>query len=103
MHARLCAIAFPTRVLEGSVPFIFVLLNVHCLVTTGCKFYTCLTHFVQVQELVKLGGKDARTATRRMLAYLLDDQLASLFSWFGRKGKLSFSTLKISSSVTGKL
>lgn len=56
-----------------------------------------------VQELMKLGGKDARTATRRMLAYLLDDRLASLFSLFGRKGKLSFSTLKIAASVTGKL
>lgn len=55
---------------------------------------------VLVQELIKLGGKDSRTAARRMLGYLLDDKLASLFSWFGRKGKMSFSTLKIAAAVT---
>ncbi|XP_065306239.1 uncharacterized protein [Dermacentor albipictus] len=54
---------------------------------------------VLVRELVQLGGKNANAATKRMLAPLLPDKLASKFSWVGRKNKLNFSNLKASSAI----
>ncbi|XP_070379305.1 uncharacterized protein [Dermacentor albipictus] len=54
---------------------------------------------VLVRELMQLGGKNANAATKRMLAHLLSDELASKFSWVGRKNKLNFSNLKASSAI----
>lgn len=57
---------------------------------------------MQVHELKQLGGKTASKATKRMLTYLLTDELAAQFSWIGRKGKLNFSVLKTATAITGK-
>ncbi|KAM7282031.1 uncharacterized protein LOC115316529 [Ixodes scapularis] len=53
-----------------------------------------------VHELKQLGGKTASKATKRMLTYLLTDELAAQFSWIGRKGKLNFSVLKTATAIT---
>ncbi|XP_077512760.1 uncharacterized protein LOC144123921 [Amblyomma americanum] len=52
-----------------------------------------------VRELVQLGGKNSNVAAKRMLAYVLSDQLATKFSWVGRKNKLNFSALKMSNAI----
>ncbi|XP_054920056.1 uncharacterized protein [Dermacentor andersoni] len=52
-----------------------------------------------VREFTDLGGRNASAATKRILAYTLHDDLATLFSWVGRKGKLSFSSLKTTAAI----
>ncbi|CAN7988821.1 unnamed protein product [Ixodes hexagonus] len=56
-----------------------------------------------VQEFRELGGRRACNATKYMLAHLLGDQLAAQFSWVGRKGKQSFSSLRTAAAIVGKL
>lgn len=53
--------------------------------------------------MAQLGGKDAYWATKRILSYCITDEVAAQFSWMGRKGKLSFSALKIAKAITGVL
>ncbi|XP_037518500.2 uncharacterized protein LOC119395592 isoform X2 [Rhipicephalus sanguineus] len=55
---------------------------------------------ILVHELAQLGGKDAYWATKRILSYCITDEVAAQFSWRGRKGKLSFSALKIAKAIT---
>ncbi|XP_037499907.1 uncharacterized protein LOC119373913 [Rhipicephalus sanguineus] len=55
---------------------------------------------ILVHELAQLGGKDAYWATKRILSYCITDEVAAQFSWMGRKGKLSFSALKIAKAIT---
>ncbi|XP_037500877.2 uncharacterized protein LOC119374767 [Rhipicephalus sanguineus] len=52
-----------------------------------------------VREFIDLGGRNVSAATKRILAYTFCDDLASLFSWMGRKGKLNFSTLKTAAAI----
>ncbi|KAH6933070.1 hypothetical protein HPB50_011832 [Hyalomma asiaticum] len=52
-----------------------------------------------VNEFVQLGGSDGNWATKRILAYCMTDEVAAQFSWMGRKGKRSFSALKIAKVV----
>ncbi|XP_065306228.2 uncharacterized protein [Dermacentor albipictus] len=54
---------------------------------------------ILVHELTQLGGKDAYCATKRILSYCITDEVAAQFSWMGRKGKLSFSALKIAKAI----
>ncbi|XP_065309830.2 uncharacterized protein [Dermacentor albipictus] len=54
---------------------------------------------ILVHELTQLGGKDAYWATKRILSYCITDEVAAQFSWMGRKGKLSFSALKIAKAI----
>ncbi|XP_070390712.1 uncharacterized protein [Dermacentor albipictus] len=58
---------------------------------------------ILVHELTQLGGKDAYWATKRILSYCITDEVAAQFSWMGRKGKLSFSALKIAKAIAGVL
>ncbi|KAH7971752.1 hypothetical protein HPB52_002460 [Rhipicephalus sanguineus] len=52
-----------------------------------------------VNDFVQLGGSDGNWATKRILAYCMTDEVAAQFSWMGRKGKRSFSALKIAKVV----
>ncbi|XP_049516283.1 uncharacterized protein LOC125942165 [Dermacentor silvarum] len=54
---------------------------------------------ILVHELAQLGGKDAYWAAKRILSYCFTDEVAAQFSWMGRKGKLSFSALKIAKAI----
>lgn len=60
-------------------------------------FMTCL----QVCEFMQLGSKDANWVTKRIRRYCFTDEFAAQFFWFGRKGKHSFSSLKIAKAVAG--
>ncbi|KAL1466562.1 hypothetical protein MTO96_026578 [Rhipicephalus appendiculatus] len=54
---------------------------------------------ILVHEFSRLGGTDARWATKRIMAYCMDDSVASQLSWVGRKGKRSFCEMKIAKAV----
>ncbi|KAH7961430.1 hypothetical protein HPB52_009048 [Rhipicephalus sanguineus] len=54
-----------------------------------------------VNEFVQLGGTDGNWATKRILAYCMTDEMATKFSWMGRKRIQSFSALKIAKVVKG--
>ncbi|XP_037527917.1 uncharacterized protein LOC119405176 [Rhipicephalus sanguineus] len=54
---------------------------------------------ILVHEFSKLGGTDARWATKRIMAYCMDDSVTSQLSWAGRKGKQSFCEMKIAKAV----
>ncbi|KAL1416276.1 hypothetical protein MTO96_028109 [Rhipicephalus appendiculatus] len=56
---------------------------------------------ILVHEFSRLGGTDARWATKRIMAYCMDDSVASQLSWVGRKGKRSFCEMKIAKAVAG--
>ncbi|XP_075740094.1 uncharacterized protein LOC119162323 [Rhipicephalus microplus] len=52
-----------------------------------------------VEELANKGGSNAAACTKRILSYLLCDNLAAQFSWFGKKGKHQFSQLRLASCI----
>lgn len=54
-----------------------------------------------VRELSQLGGGDAKSALRHILPYCMTNELAMQFSWLGRKGNHSLSTLNIAKAITG--
>lgn len=59
--------------------------------------------YFQVNELSQIGGDHVLKATRRILVYLMADELAAKFFWLGRKGKRNFSKFTLASSIVGKL
>lgn len=52
-----------------------------------------------VNELSQIGGDHVLKATRRILVYLMADELAAKFSWLGRKGKTNFSKFTMASCI----
>ncbi|XP_049270520.1 uncharacterized protein LOC119389874 [Rhipicephalus sanguineus] len=54
---------------------------------------------VLVEELANKGGINAAACTKRILCYLLCDNLAAEFSWLGKKGKRRFSELRLASCI----
>ncbi|XP_037558107.1 uncharacterized protein LOC119435267 [Dermacentor silvarum] len=53
-----------------------------------------------IQELANKGGANPTTCTKRILRHVMTDFLGCQFSWQGRKGKHSFSQMKLSSCIT---
>ncbi|XP_077550914.1 uncharacterized protein LOC144164277 isoform X2 [Haemaphysalis longicornis] len=52
-----------------------------------------------IEELSSQGGSTAAVCARRLLKLLLADSLAMEFSWFGKKGKHSFSQLRLAPCI----
>ncbi|XP_064469679.1 uncharacterized protein LOC135384408 [Ornithodoros turicata] len=48
-----------------------------------------------VQELTLLGGATPKAAVKRILEYVMTDQVAEKYSWEGRKGKNVFRDLRL--------
>ncbi|KAM7295444.1 uncharacterized protein ISCGN_024944 [Ixodes scapularis] len=51
------------------------------------------------KELQSLQGSNVGSTTRKIMAYLMTDEVASLFSWLGRKGKAKFCELNMASAI----
>ncbi|EEC17924.1 zinc finger protein, putative [Ixodes scapularis] len=54
---------------------------------------------LQAKELQSLQGSNVGSTTRKIMAYLMTDEVASLFSWLGRKGKAKFCELNMASAI----
>ncbi|XP_054723191.1 uncharacterized protein LOC129233148 isoform X2 [Uloborus diversus] len=52
-----------------------------------------------IRELQKFGGAHLAEVVRRMLVYLLTDEVAEKYSFMGLKGKMQFSSLKLCSLI----
>ncbi|XP_064488379.1 uncharacterized protein LOC135400478 [Ornithodoros turicata] len=57
-------------------------------------------HFVL--ELSLLGGHNTKVAVRRMLSYVITDELGRQYSWEGKKGKLPFRDLRLPGLILRK-
>lgn len=58
--------------------------------------------FPQITNLKSLGGDNVSCNTRRVLEYLMTDNVAQNYSWVGNKGKKKFCELKVRQIITGK-
>ncbi|XP_064482990.1 uncharacterized protein LOC135395832, partial [Ornithodoros turicata] len=66
------------------------------------RFESRLTPSIEkqlVQELAILGGATPKAAVRRILAYIMTDELGQQYSWEGRKGKKIFKDLRLPSII----
>lgn len=57
---------------------------------------------MQANVLAGVGGADYKEATRRTLRRVMRDDVAVLFSLYGRKQKLNFSVTIIKDVIIGK-
>ncbi|XP_064469694.1 uncharacterized protein LOC135384422 [Ornithodoros turicata] len=55
------------------------------------------------RELSTLGGGTVGQATRNMLSYLMTDDVANQYSWFGQKGKKKFAALNFTRVILDAL
>ena len=58
--------------------------------------------YSQVSKLAAVGGANDRDTTYRLMAKLMTNEVALLYSWAGLKGKLPFKELNLKDCVLGK-
>ncbi|RZF37145.1 hypothetical protein LSTR_LSTR015335 [Laodelphax striatellus] len=52
-----------------------------------------------VKEFSKIGGKDIKSIVYNLMPHMLTNAYASLFSWYGAKGKRVFSALSVANII----
>lgn len=60
------------------------------------------TPYTQIAMVGEIGGTSLDDATRRMMAFLMSNELALQFNLFGRHGKNKFRELRLFDVIYGK-
>lgn len=55
-----------------------------------------------MNKLEKIDGSSVKNFNQRALQRLISNNLAEMYSWFGRRGKKAFYKLKLADLIIGK-
>lgn len=64
--------------------------------------YNFFVLILQMNELAKIGGNSIYNFTQRALNMLITNDLATTYSWLGRRAKKTFNKLKLADLIIGK-
>lgn len=62
-----------------------------------------LNYFYQVIQASRMGGKCPYDFVKRNLSVIMNNDLASKYSWLGAKKKKKFNILKVAELILGKI